>query len=347
MKSTSLVRRTIGVTALCLSVTLAACSSSGGSPGGGSSTPGGTSPAPDTSSSTGSGAPSVSVPTGTGNAELPPGQPGKGKPAITMGDKNFSEEYLLGELYSQALRAKGFSVTLKGNIGSSTTIDAALTSSKIDMYPEYTGVIYTVLAGHPDNPTSAAETLKGATAFETKRGFAVLNPTPFQDADGLAVTKDYATKHGLTTVADMTKVGAFTYAGPPENATRYQGVVGLKKAYGLNKVQFKPVPIGSQYQALDQGKVDSIAIFTTDGQLASGKYAVLTDTKGIFGYQQVVPVVKKSVLKAEGPAFEATLNAVSKLLTTDAIVAMNKAVQIDQQDPGTVAKAFLKANKII
>jgi osmoprotectant transport system substrate-binding protein len=286
------------------------------------------------------------VPSGTGNANLPSGQPGKGKPAIVMGDKNFSEEYLLGELYSQALKAKGFTVTLKGNIGSSTTINAALQSGKIDMYPEYTGVVYTVLAGHGDNPTSAAETLKGATAYETKHGFAVLNPTPFQDADGLATTKAYAQQHSLKSIADLKKVGSFTYAGPPENATRYQGVVGLKKAYGLTQVQFKPVPIGSQYQALDQGKVNTIAIFTTDGQLASGKYAVLADTKGIFGFQQVVPVVKKSVLAKEGPAFEQTLNAVSKLLTTDAIVAMNKAVQIDQQDPGAVAKAFLQANHI-
>jgi osmoprotectant transport system substrate-binding protein len=274
-------------------------------------------------------------------------QPGKGKPAIVMGDKNFSEEYLLGELYSQALRAKGYTVTLKGNIGSSTTINAALQSGKIDMYPEYTGVIYTVLAGHPDNPTSAEETLKGATAYENKHGFAVLDPTPFQDADGLATTKAYASQHGLKTIDDLKKVGAFSYAGPPENATRYQGVLGLKQAYGLSKVQFKPVPIGSQYQALDQGKTDTIAIFTTDGQLASGKYAVLTDTKGIFGFQQVVPVIKKSVLAQEGPEFQQTLNDVSKLLTTDAIVAMNKAVQIDQKDPGEVAKAFLQANNML
>ena len=272
--------------------------------------------------------------------------PGKGKPAIVMGDKNFSEEYLLGELYSQALRAKGFTVTLKGNIGSSTTINAALQSGKIDMYPEYTGVIATVLAGNPDNPKTAAKTLAVATAYENKHGFAVLNPTPFQDADGLATTKSYASQHGLKTIDDLKKVGSFTYAGPPENATRYQGVIGLKKAYGLSQVQFKPVPIGSQYQALDQGKVDTIAIFTTDPQLASGKYAVLTDTKGIFGFQQVVPVVKKSVLSQEGPAFEQTLNDVSKLLTNDAIIAMNKAVAIDQKDPAAVAKAFLQANKL-
>jgi osmoprotectant transport system substrate-binding protein len=342
MKPFSRAARALGtLAAVSLTLTLSACGGSDSSSSGGSSS------TSSSASSSSSSSPTASVPAGAGDATLPTGQPGKGKPAIVMGDKNFSEEYLLGELYSQALKSRGFSVTLKGNIGSSTTINAALQSGKIDMYPEYTGVIYQTLAGHPDNPTSAAETLKGATAYEHKHGFEVLNPTPFQDADGLATTKTYAQKHGLKTIVDLKKVGSFTYAGPPENATRYQGVIGLKKAYGLTKLQFKPVPIGSQYQALDQGKVDTIAIFTTDAQLASGKYAVLPDTKGIFGFQQVVPVVKKSVLAQQGPAFQQTLNAVSKLLTTDAIVAMNKAVQIDQQDPAEVAKTFLKANKVL
>lgn len=338
-----LVYRAAGAAAVVsLAVGLAACSSSSTSGGkSGSSSSG----APSSTASSSS-APAVALPSGTGDATLPSGQPGKGKPAIVMGDKNFSEEYLLGALYSQALQARGYTVTLKGNIGSSAVIDKALTSGKIDMYPEYTGVIYTELAGKGDRPSSATSTLQGATQYENKRGYAVLNPTPFQDADGLAVSKAYASKNGLKTIADMSKVGSFTYGGPPENGTRFQGVVGLKSAYGLSKIQFKPLPIGGQYQALDQAKVNSIAIFTTDGQLASNKYAVLTDTKGIFGYQQVVPVVRQSLLAKLGPEFQATLNAVSKALTTDAIVAMNKAVQIDQQDPAKVAKAFLAANKL-
>jgi osmoprotectant transport system substrate-binding protein len=308
---------------------LAACSSSGG---GTKTTSGGASPTGGASS----------APAGGGGGG---GQPGKGKPAITMGDKNFSEEYLLGELYSQALRAKGYTVKLKGNIGSSEITDKALTSGQIDIYPEYTGVIYTELAKHNDRPGSAAQTYAGAKKWEEARGYTILNPTPFQDADGIATLKPYAESKGLKTIADMKKLGSFTYGGPPENATRYQGVVGMKQAYGLNP-SFKPLAIGSQYQALNQKKVDSIAIFTTDGQLASGKYAVLTDTKGIFGYQQVVPVIKKTTLAKMGPEFAATLNAVSAALTTDAIVAMNKAVQIDQKDPGVVAKAFLQANKL-
>ncbi len=321
MKRTTLFgRMTAAATATVLATALAACGSSGGGSGGGSK--GGSSKAADT------------------------GKAPANAPAITMGDKNFAEEYLLGELYSRALKAKGYKITLKGNIGSSDVIDKALTSGQIDMYPEYSGVVYTELAKLGDQPKTAKITYDGAKSYEAKRGYDYTDPTPFQDADGLAVTKAYASKHGLSTIDDMKKVGSFTYGGPPENATRFQGVKGLKQAYKLNP-DFKPLSIGTQYQALNQGKVDSIAIFTTDGQLASGKYAVLKDTKAIFGFQQVGMVVKKSLESKLGPAFLATVNKVSALLTFKAIQALNAEVQLNQKKPGDVAQAFLKANNLL
>ena len=327
-KSRTLTRIAALGAGLALAATLAACGSSGGS----------------------SGASSGSSPSGSASAsgsDYLTSQPGKGKPTFILGDKNFAEQYLLGALYQQALQAAGYTITLKGNLGSSEIADKALQTGAIDGIPEYTGVIYTELAKLGDTPKSAAETLTGATKYENGRGFTVLNATPFQDADGLAVNTSYASKNGLSTIADMSKVGSFTYGGPPENATRYQGVVGLKSAYGLTKLQFKPLTIGTQYQAIDQGKIDAIAIFTTDGQLASGKYKVLTDTKGIFGFQNVVPVINTKKLAQMGPAFTAICNEVSALLTTDAIIALNKAVQIDQKEPAVVAKAFLQANGLV
>ena len=272
------------------------------------------------------------------------GQPGKGKPAVTLGDKNFTEEFILGNLYAQALQAKGFTVNIKSNIGSSEITDKALTSGQIDMYPEYSGVIYSVLAKLGDTPPSAEVTYQGAAKFEAGRGFTYLMPTPFQDADRVAVTKTFADAHGLKSTADLKKLTSFSYGGPPENGTRFQGVVGMKKAYGLTNLKFVPLPVGSQYQALDAGKVDTIAIFTTDGQLTSNKYVVLDDPKGIFGFQQVAPVVSNKVLAAEGPAFQETLNAVSAKLTDKAIQTMNEAVGVNQQDPAAVAGQFLKAN---
>jgi len=315
-------RGTIGAcVTLAMAAALAACGSSGSNSASGTNS--------------GSG--------GKTTSNLPSGQPGKGKPPITMGDKNFEEQYLLGYLYSDALQAKGYTVTLKPNIGSSEIIDKALTSGQIDMYPEYTGVIYQVIAGHTDNPMTAQQTYNVSQQFEQGRGFSLLQPTPFQDADGVASTKGYASQHHLKTIADLKNVGPFTYGGPPENATRLQGVVGLQQDYGLS-LKFVPLTSGSQYQALDAGQVNTIAIFTTDGQLLSGKYAVLTDTKHIFGFQQVAPVVKTSLVQSEGPAFKQILDAVSAKLTFPAMQQMNGAVVSAHQDPATVAKQFLDAN---
>src|SRR5947209_6116748 len=232
--------------------------------------------------------------------------PGKGKPAVTLGTKNFPEEYILGQLYLQALQAKGFTVNLKNSIGSTEVTDTALTSGKIDMYPEYTGTIVQEVEKSKTLPTSATATYNAAKAFEEKRGFTLLQPTPFFDRDALAVKPAYARQHGLTTISDLSKVGAFSYGAPPENKTRYQGVVGLEQLYGLRKLNFVPLTIGLQYQALDSGKVQVADVFTTDGQLLGGKYTVLSDPKLLFGFQNAVPVVKKSLVTSEGPAFAQT-----------------------------------------
>ncbi len=291
----------------------------------------------------------------TQHVVLPSGQPGKGRPPVTLGDKNFTEEFILGELYAQALRAKGYTVNLRSDIGPSGVTDAALISGQIDLYPEYTGVIVSALqninlaapggasAPAQSPPGSAKQAYEQAAAYENSRGFAMLNPTPFQDADRIATTPAFARTHGLKTMRDLLKLGSFTYGGPPENRTRYEGVRGMQQAYGLN-VRFVPYPIGAQYQALNSGKVDTIAVFTTDGRLTRGDYAVLTDPKNIFGYQNVAPVVNKHVLSQEGPAFARTLNAVSAALTTKAIQTMNAEVDVDHQSPADVARRFLAAH---
>jgi len=274
-------------------------------------------------------------------------KPGKGKPAITLGAKNFTEQFILGELYTQALQAQGYTVKLKSNIGSSEIIDKSLTAGDVDIYPEYTGVIATELAGAKDQPKSEQETYDAAKAFETKRGYELLDRTPFFDADGLAVLPAYAQKNGLRTVADLKKVGRFSFGAPPENRTRFQGLKGMKQVYGLTQVDFKPLSIGLQYTALEAGKIDVAAIFTTDAKLAGGKYAVLEDTQGIFGFQNVAPVVSKKVLDAQGPEFARTINLVSAKLTNDAMQSMNAAVDVDKKKPAEVAAAFLKANALI
>ena len=284
---------------------------------------------------------------GGGGQQSSSDQPGKGKPAVTLGTKDFTEEFVLGELYKQALEAKGYTVNLKKNIGSTEIIDKALTSNKIDGYPEYLGVSVAVTFAKDIIPKSAQQTYDLAKKLYADRGQVLSQQTPFFDVDAIATTKDFATKNNLKSVADLKKLGSFTVGARPEFKSRYQGLKGMQQVYGLTNAKFKQLALGIQYQALDSGDVDSANVFSTDAQLASGKYTVLQDPKGVFGYQHVAMVMNKKKNDALGPEFFATIDEVSKLLTNDAMISMNKAVATDKQPEADVAKKFLQANGVL
>ena len=265
------------------------------------------------------------------------------KPTIVVGNKNFTEEYILGQLYGQALQAKGYKVKYAGSLGSSELADTALTTGKIDLLPEYMGVVVLDIAKQK-SPKSAHATYLAAKKFEETRGLTVLEPTPFYDSDTVSVLTSTAQKNGLKTIGDLKKLGSFTYAGYPECDKRITCLLGLKQIYGLTQVKFVQIGSISVETLLDHHTATSGDIFSTEPALASGKYKPLTDTKHIFGFQNVAPIVSKKTLTAGGMELEDAINAVSAKLTIDAMIAMNKAVGVDKKTPAAVASAFLKAN---
>jgi osmoprotectant transport system substrate-binding protein len=285
---------------------------------------------------------------GQNGGEQTAGQPGEGKPPVTLGTKDFPEEFILGELYKQALEANGYTVNLKKNIGSTEIIDKSLTSGEIDGYPEYLGVAVSVAFRKDIIPKSAEQTYNLAKGLYGDRGQVISQQTPFFDVDAIATTKEYADQNGLKSVADLKKVDSFTVGARPEFRNRFSGLKGMRSEYGLTNAQFRQLALGIQYQALDSGDVDSANVFSTDAQLASGKYTVLEDPKGIFGYQHVAMVMNRDKYEAlGGPEFFKVIDDVSKLLTNDAMISMNKAVVLDKQDEAEVARSFLEANQLL
>lgn len=291
---------------------------------------------------------------GTGSASLTTGRaptggrdPGAGKPAVTLGTKNFTEELILGQLYAQALRARGYKVGLRNDIGDSVAVDRELGAGRIDGYPEYTGTILSVLAHDLRHPRSQAEAYARASQFERAHGVTLLAMAPAEDKNALVAKPSYAASHGLRTLGDLTRVGGAALAGPPEFRTRYDGLVGLKQAYGVSALRFKPMKIGAQYRALAQRLVPLAVVFTTDGNLSDGRFKLLGDPRNIFGFQNVTFAVRSDVLRREGTAFGRTVNAVSAKLSTQALRVMNAAVDLDQQAPAAVARQFLAANGLM
>ncbi len=285
---------------------------------------------------------------GTGSSSSSSEQPGEGKPAVTIGTKDFTEEFVLGNLYAQALEAKGYQVNLKENIGSTEIIDKALTSGEIDGYPEYTGVSLSVVAKNDILAESPEQTQQLVKEFYEGRGQVVSEATPFQDTDAIATTKEFASENGLTTVEDLKKLDSFTVGARPEFKNRFNGLKGMQEVYGIENAKFKQLALGLQYPSLDKGDVDSANVFSTDAQLASGKYTVLEDPKGVFGFQNVYFVINKDKYEAlGGQQFMDVVNSVNKLLTEEAMTSMNAAVDLDKKKPADVAKAFLEANNLL
>jgi osmoprotectant transport system substrate-binding protein len=279
---------------------------------------------------------------GGGSGSGPKGTTIGAEPEITIGTKNFPEQFILGELYKQALEAKGFRVRLKSDIGSSEIVDRALTAGSLDMYPEYIGVALSELAGHTGRPTSRADAYRRAKKFEEGRGFTLLSMTPFSDQNALAVLPAYARRNHLRAIGDLASLpGTAVIAAPPEFRSRFEGLVGLRQLYGLTHVRVKQLKIGDQYPALDKGMANAANVFTTDGQLERGRYVLLRDPRSLFTFQNVAPVIRQDLLR-KNPALRGAIDAVSLKLTTKAMRAMNAAVVQRGEKPAAVAQRFLR-----
>lgn len=266
---------------------------------------------------------------------------------LVVGSKGFAESWIMGEMYAQALRELGYEIDLKTNVGSTTIIDAALMSGQVDIYPEYTGVILQSLAGDDSLQRTAEDTYLRAKEFENSRGVTVLNATPFENKNAVAVTQEFAEQYGLKTMEDLQKVDSFTYTTYPDNVTGQNGYEGIVEFYKLDQMKLKTLSIGLNYAALENGDVQAADVFTTDPQLLRSNFVVLEDTLNIFGFQNVVPILRNEVTERVGPEVADTLNTIHALLSTEAIQALNGAVAVNRLDPSQVARKFLIANNLI
>jgi glycine betaine/choline ABC-type transport system substrate-binding protein len=301
-----------------------------------------------TSSSANPGATSTSQASGATTGTATTALPGTGKPQVTIGDKNYTEQFLLGELYNLALQAQGYTVALNQNIGPTAVTLRALGTGALDLYPEYLNIFNSSVAdNHRAFPTELAA-YGAAQRYAGAHGLSLLTATPFSDTPALAVTVGYAEGNHLQTLHDLARMqSTMIVGGPPEIEQMSPGLPDLERSYGFKVKAFKDLAVGDQYTALDANTVQVADVNTTDGQLVSGNYGLLADPKNVFGWGNAVPVVSQKALTKEGPAFAVTIDRVSALLTTPVMRALNEAVDVAGQDPIAVARIFLETHGVI
>jgi glycine betaine/choline ABC-type transport system substrate-binding protein len=267
---------------------------------------------------------------------------------ITVGSKNFTEEFILGEIYAQGLEAAGYDVKKQLNLGSETIALRALKDGDISGYPEYTstalGSFFQVPAD--EIPSDAHEAYDKAKADLAKEGLVAYPPTPFADANAVGTLTSTAEDLGLQKISDLQGQSQdLTLAGSPQCSERIDCLAGLEQNYGLKFKKFIPVDIGLRYTVLDKGDADLSILFTSDAQLAnSDKYTILEDDKGLIPAGNVIFIASKKVADEAGPDFGATIEKVQGNLTLPVIQELNSRVDIDKEEPAAVAHDYLKSS---
>src|SRR3954463_9753425 len=265
--------------------------------------------------------------------------------SVTIGSKNFTEEFILGQIYAQALKAAGYSVKTELNLGSEQIAYKAVKSGQVDAYPEYTGTALTSFFKKKatDVPHDEQKAYEEAKAEFAKEGLTALPTTPFTDSNGVGMLKSKADSLGISTISDLKgKDAKLSFSGTPECPQRPDCLLGLKDVYGLKFKKVSGVDPSLRHTVLAKKKADVSIVFTTDGQLAQGTEKLLEDDKHLFPPYNVTLVFKKSALDKLGADAQKTITLVQKGLTTDAMQELNSRVDIDKQTPAAVAKAYLK-----
>lgn len=266
--------------------------------------------------------------------------------AITVGSANFPENAVLAYIYGGALAKNGYKVAYKVNIGARAAYIASLKKGDINLVPEYAGSILSFL----DNKANAKSGAEVKSALDTALAAEKLKAADFSqaaDSDSLNVTPAYAKQHGLTSIADLKKVGSFTLAANPEFAKRPDGIPGLKSVYGLDKINFKSINDSggnTTLKALLGNQVQVADIYSTTPSILANKLVTLKDPKNLFASQQVVPVYSadKDSAKLTG-----VLNKVSSTLTTKDLLALNTKVSgSSKEDPQQAAKDWLASKNL-
>jgi len=264
--------------------------------------------------------------------------------SVVVGSNNFPESTLLADLYGEALKAKGVKVTYKPNIGSRETTYGLIKNGSLTLLPEYNGALLAYL-DKKAAPKSVADTTAAITG-KLDPGLTLLEPSPAEDKDSVTVNRQTASKYHLTpksSIADLKDIaGELVIGGSPEFQTRQQGLEGLKSVYGLKFKSFRALDAGGRLAqtALKKNVVQVADLFTTDPTISREKFVTLQDTKSLFGFQNVQPLVRKGALSQQGVE---AVNAVSAKLDTATLLELDTQVQSQKKDPLQVARAWLKS----
>lgn len=296
--------------------------------------------------------------------------------AIRVGSKDFTEQFIVANMYLQVLENAGHSVEDKLNLGGTQVAHQALISGEIDLYPEYTGTGLTEVLGMSVDDVSGSGTPEATPAgdatamatpasggdmsqavydtvkaeYESQFSATWLERSPANNTQALAVKRSFSEENGITTISQLAEVAdQYIISAPADFPEREDGLLGLQRVYGggFESIEVLPVAPGLKYQALLDDQAQVVLAFGTDGQISGNDLVVLEDDLGLWPPYNLAPVVLMSVLEANADVAD-LLNSVTTLLTDEVLSSLNWRVDGDEKaEPADVATDWLNENGLL
>lgn len=268
---------------------------------------------------------------------------------VHIASKSYTEQYVLGQILKQTIEDKtDLNVELTDGVaGGSGTIQSGLEKGDFNLYPEYTGVAWMSI-------------LKNTGIYEEDSDFNTLNQSynddynmtwynkyGFENSYGIAVTPEVAEKYDLKTYSDLAGVSnQLTFGAESDFFAREDGLDALSEAYGMNFKDTMDLDVSLKYDAVNQGQIDVVEIYTTDGRLEDTELVILEDDKHFFPSYYAGTVITNEELAAH-PELAKALDALTGKITTEDMIHMNYLVDMKGEEPSEVAHDFLVSKGII
>jgi osmoprotectant transport system substrate-binding protein len=282
-----------------------------------------------------------------GDPETAP-TPGTTSPAAALrfASYDFRENQILVEVYAEAARRAGVPVEVEHGVGTREVVSPALAQGVVDAVVDYTGTALSFARPDAAPARRTPEELHAALELTLgARGVTVLRAAEAEDKNGFVVTTAFAGDHAVTTLSDLVPLAPeLRFGGPPECPERPFCLPGLQQVYGLEFAEVRAMPSrAATAEALHGGQIDVGMLETTDARLSGSSLVLLGDDRGLQPHENVVPLVRTEALERWGDRLRTALEDVSARLTTQDLVRLNRAVEIQGLTPAEAAARWWDA----
>ncbi|MBV9830899.1 MAG: hypothetical protein JOZ82_04830 [Marmoricola sp.] len=274
-------------------------------------------------------------------------------PRVRIVGQSFTEADVVSQLYRALLDRAGYTATVTP-VGARDLYLAALESGRVQVAADTVSATAEALqhrttGGAAQQVASSDRTaaLGALTRLGADAGLTPLRPTRAELKSGFAVTREFATRHGLRTLSDLGRLGRpVALAAGPDCNERPDCADGLAGVYGVHLSRVEPLGTGTDdtRAALTSGRVQLGQVATTDGQVGHG-LVLLNDDRHLLHAENVVPIVNTAWLRTHARA-RAAMDRLAGVLTTDDLRTMTARVNAGRS-ARTVARAYLEGRGLI